>query len=39
MKNESIKVGNTTYNIATGSCSLNDLSCQTARVAIIIGSN
>ena len=39
MKNESIKVGNTTYNIANGSCSLNDLSGQTAKVAIIIGSN
>lgn len=39
MKNESIKIGNTTYSIANGSCSLNDLSGQTAKVAIIIGSN
>jgi hypothetical protein len=39
MKNESIKVGNTTYSIANGSCSLNDLSGYTAKVAIIIGSN
>ncbi len=39
MKNESIKVGNTTYKIANGSCSLNDLSGYTAKVAIIIGSN
>lgn len=39
MKNESIKVGNTTYEIANGSCSLNNLSEQTAKVAIIIGSN
>jgi hypothetical protein len=39
MKNESIKVGNTTYNIANGSCSLNDLSGYTAKVAIIIGLN
>lgn len=39
MKNESIKVGNTTYSIANGSCSLNNLNEQTAKVAIIIGSN
>ena len=39
MKNESIKVGNTTYSIANGSCSLNDLSGYTAKVAIIIGLN
>lgn len=39
MKNESIKVGNATYSIANGSCSLNDLSGYTAKVAIIIGSN
>ena len=39
MKNESIKVGNTTYSIANGSCSLNDLNGYTAKVAIIIGSN
>lgn len=39
MKNESIKVGNTTYKIANGSCSLNNLSGYTAKVAIIIGSN
>ena len=39
MKNESIKVGNTTYSIANGSCSLNDLSGYTAKVSIIIGSN
>lgn len=39
MKNESIKVGNTTYSIANGSCSLIDLSGYTAKVAIIIGSN
>lgn len=39
MKNESIKVGNTTYSIANGSCSLNDLSGYTAKVVIIIGSN
>ena len=39
MKKESIKVGNTTYSIANGSCSLNDLSGYTAKVAIIIGSN
>ncbi|RKD33078.1 hypothetical protein [Lacrimispora algidixylanolytica] len=32
-------MGNTTYNIANGSCSLNDLSGYTAKVAIIIGSN
>ena len=39
MKNESIKAGNTTYSIANGSCSLNNLNEQTAKVAIIIGSN
>lgn len=39
MKNESIKVGNAIYNIANGSCSLNDLSGQAAKVAIVIGSN
>lgn len=39
MKNESIKVGNTTYSIANNSCSLNDLSGYNAKVAIIIGSN
>lgn len=39
MNQEKIKVGEVTYNIANGSCSLNDLSGQTAKVAIIIGSN
>ncbi|MGC6175365.1 hypothetical protein [Lacrimispora sp. 38-1] len=39
MNQETIKVGEVTYNIANGSCSLNDLSGQTAKVAIIIGSN
>jgi hypothetical protein len=39
MRKEGIKVGNTTYSIANGSCSLNDLSGYTAKVAIIIGSN
>ncbi|MBS5955401.1 MAG: hypothetical protein KIC73_00665 [Clostridiales bacterium] len=39
MKNESIKIGNTTYKIANGSCSLNNLNEQIAKVAIIIGSN
>lgn len=39
MNNETIKVGEVTYNIANGSYSLNDLSGQTAKVAIIIGSN
>ncbi len=39
MKNESIKVGDKIYNIANGSCSLNDLSGYNATVAIIIGSN
>ena len=39
MKNESIKVGETTYDIANGSCSLNDLSGYNATVAIIIGTH
>lgn len=39
MKNERVKIGNITYSIANGSCSLNDLSGYTAKVAIIIGSN
>lgn len=39
MKNESIKVGNTTYEIANGYCNLNELSGYTAKVAIIIGTN
>lgn len=39
MDYETIKVGEVTYNIANGSCSLNDLSGYTAKVAIIIGSN
>ncbi|WP_333648065.1 DUF4376 domain-containing protein [Lacrimispora sp.] len=39
MKNEKIKVGETTYDIANGSCSLNNLSGYTATVAIIIGEN
>ncbi|WP_159442018.1 hypothetical protein [Clostridium sp. Marseille-P2415] len=39
MKYESVKIGNTTYNIVNGSCSLDNLSGQTATVAIIIGSN
>lgn len=39
MKNEKIKVGETTYNIANGSCSLNNLSGYTSKVAIIIGSH
>ena len=39
MKNESIKIGNITYDIANGSCSLNDLSGYTSKVAIIIGLN
>ena len=39
MNNESIKVGSTTYKITNGSCSLNNLNEQTAKVAIIIGTN
>ncbi|MDF2885791.1 MAG: hypothetical protein K0R23_176 [Lacrimispora sp.] len=39
MKNETIKVGDITYNIANGSCGLNNLDSQTAKVAIIIGTN
>ncbi|GLB28019.1 hypothetical protein LXJ15735_42600 [Lacrimispora xylanolytica] len=39
IKNESIKLGNIIYKIANGSCSINDLSGETAKVAIIIGSN
>lgn len=39
MKYETIKVGNKIYNIAKGSCSLNDFSGFTSKVAIIIGSN
>lgn len=38
IKYETIKVVNKTYNIAKGSCSLNDLSEYTSKVAII-GSN
>lgn len=38
MKNESIKVGDIIYSIANGSCGLNNLNEQTAKVAIIIGS-
>lgn len=39
MKYESVKIGNTTYSIANGSCSLDNLSGYTATVAIIIGPN
>ena len=39
MKNESIKVGDKIYDIANGSCSLNNLSGYNATVAIIIGQN
>ncbi len=39
MNNETIKVGEVIYNIASGSCSLNDLGGQTAKVAIVIGTN
>lgn len=39
MKNESIKVGNTIYEIANGYCNLNELSGYTAKVAIVIGTN
>ena len=39
MKYETIKVGEVTYNIANGSCSLHLSDGGTATVAIIIGSN
>lgn len=39
MKNEKIKVGETTYDIANGSCSLNIFDGGMPSVAIIIGSN
>ncbi|WP_277405506.1 hypothetical protein [Lacrimispora xylanisolvens] len=39
MNNEKIKVGEVTYNIANGSCSLHLSDGGTATVAIIIGSN
>lgn len=39
MKHESVKIGNTAYDIANDSCSLDNLSGETATVAIIIGSN
>lgn len=39
MNNETIKVGNVTYDIANGSCSLNLSDGGVASVAIIIGSN
>lgn len=39
MNNETIKVGEITYNIANGSCSLHLSNGGTATVAIIIGSN
>lgn len=39
MNHEKIKVGETTYDIANGSCSLNTSDGGPASVAIIIGSN
>jgi len=39
MNKETIKVGETTYDIANGSCSLNLSGGGTATVAIIIGTN
>lgn len=39
MNNETIKVGEITYNIANGSCSLHQSNGEAATVAIIIGSN
>lgn len=39
MNNETIKVGEVTYNIANGSCSLHLSDGGVASVAIIIGSN
>ncbi|MBE5973674.1 MAG: hypothetical protein E7251_03660 [Paenibacillaceae bacterium] len=39
MNNETIKVGNVTYDIANGSCSLHLSEGGVATVAIIIGSN
>ncbi|PPK80608.1 hypothetical protein BXY41_106198 [Lacrimispora xylanisolvens] len=39
MNQETIKVGDKTYNIANGSCSLHLSNGETATVAIIIGSN
>lgn len=39
MNNETIKVGEVTYNIANGSCSLHLSDGEVATVAIIIGSN
>ena len=39
MNQETIKVGDITYNIANGSCSLHLSNGETATVAIIIGSN
>lgn len=39
MKNEKIKVGETTYDIANGSCSLDIFDGGLSSIAIIIGSN
>ncbi len=39
MNNETIKVGEITYNIANGSCSLHQSNGENVSVAIIIGSN
>lgn len=39
MNKEKIKIGEVTYNIANGSCSLHLSDCGVATVAIIIGSN
>nr|DAL74685.1 MAG TPA: hypothetical protein [Caudoviricetes sp.] len=39
MNNETIKVGEVTYNIANGSCSLHLSDGGVASIAIIIGSN
>lgn len=39
MNYETIKVGEVTYNIANGSCSLHLSNGETASVAIVIGSN
>lgn len=39
MQYETVEIGNITYNIAKGSCSLNTFDGGLASVAIIIGSN
>ncbi|WP_313152056.1 hypothetical protein [Lacrimispora sp.] len=39
MNNEKIKIGETTLDVAAGSCSLDRIGNDTATVAIIIGSN